>query len=151
VASRTAVIIQIRNQMAPELDLIHDDDVVEAFPADRADQPFDVRALPGRSESGEHLADVQAFDQRPECYAIDAVAVPEQEPRRLVPREGLHELRCGPLGGGMPGDIETNDAPAIMSRNKRDAQDPESNAGHNEEVHGHQLIDVIFEKRPPWL
>ena len=125
--------------------------MVEAFLADRADQPFNVRALPGRSVSGENLAGAQACDHRPECSAVDAVAVPDQEPRSLVPREGLHDLRCGPLGGGMPGDIETNDAPAIMSWNKRDAQDPESNAGHNEEVHGHQLIDVIFEKRPPWL
>jgi len=151
VASRTVVIIKIRNQMAPERNLIQDDDVVEAFSADRADQPFDVRPLPGRSESGENLADVQAFDQRPECYAIDAVAVPEQEPRRLVPREGLHDLGCGPLGGGMLGDIEMNDAPAIMSQNKKNVQDPESNGGYHEEVHGHQLIDVIFEKRPPWL
>jgi len=123
--------------------------MVEAFSADRADQPFDVRALPGRSESGENLADVQAFDQRPECGAVDAVAVPEQEPRRLVPREGLHNLGCGPLGGGMLGDIEMNDAPPIMSQNKKNVQDPESNGGHHEEVHGHQLINVIFEERPP--
>ena len=145
------VIIKIRNQMAPERNLIQDDDVVEAFSADRADQPFNIGALPGRSESGENLADVQAFDQRPECGAIDAVAVPEQEPGCLVPREGLHDPGCGPLGGGMPGDIEMNDAPAIMSQNKKNVQDPESNGGHDEEVYGHQLIDVIFEKCPPWL
>jgi hypothetical protein len=51
----------------------------------------------------------------------------------------------------MLGDIEMNDAPAIMSRNKQNAQDPESNGGYHEEVHGHQLFDVIFEKRPPCL
>jgi len=151
VASRTVVIIKIRNQMAPERNLIQDDDVVEAFSADRADQPFNVRALPRRSESGENLADVQAFDQRPECYAIDAVAVPEQEPKHLVPREGLHDLGCGPLGGGMLGDIEMNESPAIMSQNKKNVQDPESNGGYHEEVYGHQRIDVIFEKRPPCL
>jgi hypothetical protein len=55
VASRTMVIIKIRNQMVPERNLIQDDDMVEAFSADRADPPFDVRALPGRSESGENL------------------------------------------------------------------------------------------------
>ena len=70
-------------------------------------------------ESGENLPDVQAFNQRPESGAIDAVAVPEQEPRGLVPREGLHDLGCGPLGGGMLGDVEMNDAPAIMSQNKK--------------------------------
>ena len=44
-----------------------------------------------------------------------------------------------------------NDAPAIMSQNKKNVQDPESNGGYHEEVHGRQLIDVIVEKRPPWL
>src|SRR4030042_7019784 len=150
VASRTVVIIKIRKQRAPEPNLIQDDDVVEAFSADRADQPFDVRALPGRSESGENLADVQAFDQRAECGTVDAVAVPEQEPRCLIPREGLHDLGCSPLGGRMLGDIEMNDAPPITSRNKKNVQDSESNGGHNEEVFGHQLIDVIFEKCTPF-
>lgn len=144
VASRTMVIIKIRNQMAPERNLIQDDDMVEAFSADRADQPFNLWALPGRSESGENLADVQAFDQRPKCCTIDAVAVPEQVPRRFVPREGLHDLGCGPLGSGMLGDIEMNDAPAIMSQNKKNVQDPESNGGDHEEVHRHQLPDVVL-------
>jgi hypothetical protein len=51
----------------------------------------------------------------------------------------------------MLGGIEINDAPAIMSQNNKNVQDPESNCGYQEEVHGHQLIDVIFEKRPPCL
>ena len=151
MTARAVIIIKIRNQMAPERDLIQDEYMVKAFSADRADQPFDIGTLPWRSESGEKLADVQAFDQRPECYAIDAVAVPEQEPRGLVPREGLHDLGCGPLGGRMPGDIKMNDAPATMSQNKKNVQDPECNGGYHEEVYGHQLIDVIFEKRPPCL
>ena len=145
------VIIKIRNQMAPERTLVQDDAMVEAFSSDRAYHPFNVRTLPGRSESSENLADIQAFDQRPECSTVDAVTVPEQEPRGLVPREGLHDLGCGPLGGGMLGDIEMNDAPAIMSQNKKNVQDAKSNGGHHEEVHGDQLIDMIFEKRPPCL
>ena len=84
--------------------------MVEAFSADRADQPFSIGALPGRSESGDKLADVQVFVQCPEYGAVDAVAVPEQGPRRLIPREGLHDLGCSPLGGGMLGDIKMNDA-----------------------------------------
>ena len=79
--------------------------MVEAFSADRANQPFNVWALPRRSEGGENFADLHAFRLRPEGGAIDAVAVPEQVPRRLVPRKRLHELRCGPLGGGMRRDI----------------------------------------------
>ena len=151
VTSRAVVIIKVRNHMAPERDLIQDDDMVEAFSADRADQPFDVRALPRRSESGENFADFQAFDQRPEGGAIDAVAVPEQEPRCHVPRKCLQDLGCGPLGGWMLGDVEMNDAPAIMSKNKKHVQDPESYGGHHEEVDGYQLIGVIFQKRPPCL
>ncbi len=89
VSSRAVVMIKVGNHMAPKRDLIQDDDMVEAFSANRADQPFDVRALLRRSESGENFADFQTFDLRPEGGTIDAVTVSEQVPRRLIPRECL--------------------------------------------------------------
>ena len=122
VASRAVAIIKIRSQMASERELINDDNTVEAFSTDRADEPLNIGSLPRRSESGEHFADIQAFDLCPEGGAIDAVAVPEQVPRHPVPRKRLHELRCGPLGGRMLRDIEMNDASAIMSQNKKHVQ-----------------------------
>ena len=105
----------------------------------------------GDRGGAEHFLDSHVLDSVSEIIAVDAVAVPEQEPRRLVPGKCLHELRCGPLGSRILGDVKINDAPAIMSHNKKHVQDPESNGGYHEEVYGHQLLDMIFKKRPPRL
>lgn len=151
MTSRTVIIVEVRNHVAPERGLIQDDNMVEAFSTNRADEPLHIGCLPWGSESGENFSDFHAFGLRPEDLAVDAVAVPEQEPRRLVPGKCLHELRCGPLGSRILGDVKINDAPAIMSHNKKHVQDPESNGGYHEEVYGHQLLDMIFKKRPPRL
>ena len=115
MTSRAVVILQVRGHVASERELIHDDNMVQAFSTYGADEPFNIGALPGRSESGEHFADVQAFSLRPEGGAIDAVAISEQVPRRAGPRESQHKLRRCPFGGRMLGDIEMQDTPAIMS------------------------------------
>ena len=56
---------------------------------------------------------------------MDAVSIPKQEPWGLVPRKGLKDLRCNPLGGGIPGDIEMYNAPAIVRQDEEHVQDPE--------------------------
>ena len=125
--------------------------MVEAFSADRAAQALNIWALPRRPECGENFGDLHAFGLDPEGLAVNAVAISEQEPWRLIPRKRLHELRCGPLGGGMFGDVEMHNAPAIMSQNKEHIQDPESNGGYHEEVYGYQLLGMILEKCSPGL
>lgn len=135
MAPRTVVIIEVRGHMPPERRLIHYDYMVQAFSTDGADQPFYVWALPGRSRSGEHFDDLHARRLRPEGDAIDAITVSEQIPRRHVPWECLHELRCSPFGGRMLRHVEMHDAPAIMSQNEEHVQDPETHGRLHEEVY----------------
>src|SRR2546426_5449282 len=53
------VVGEVRAQQAAEMALIEHDDVVQAFPADRADQAFGEGILPwGRSE--EHTSELQS-------------------------------------------------------------------------------------------
>ncbi len=137
--------------MAPERSLIQDDDVVEAFSADRANEPLYIVRLPGGSEGGEHFGNFHAFDLGPEDLSVDAVAVSQQEPRLNVPRKRLHKLRSSPLCGRVLGDIEMHNPPPIMSQHKKNVQDLESNGGYHAKVNGHQLLDMILEKRPPSL
>ena len=143
------IIIDVRNHVAPKGELIQDHNMIETLSADGADEALDIGCLPRRSESGQHFGNVQAFDLSGEGGAIDAVTIPEQVPRRLIPRECRYELRCGPLGGWMLSDVEMHNAPAIVSQNKKHVQDRKSDGGHDEKVHGNQLLDVVFQKRPP--
>ena len=92
--------------------------MIQALSADRADEPLYVWALPRRTKSSQKFTDFEAFGLRTEGRTVNAVAVAEQEPWTLVPRESLQELCCGPLGGRKFGDIEVNNAPAIMGQNR---------------------------------
>ena len=91
------------------------------------------------------------FGLRLEGGTIDAVAISEQEPGGLVPRKFLEDLGCRPLSCWMLGDIEMNNAPAIMSQNKKHVEDLEGHGANHEEVDGNQLVDVVFQEGPPGL
>ena len=145
------IIVEVRNHVAPERGPIQDYEVIETLSTDRSDKPFDVWSLPWRAECGEHFSDFHAFGLRPEGGTIDAVAIPEQEPRGVVPRKRLEDLGSSPLSSWMLGDIEMHNAPAIMSQNEKHVQDPKSESGHHEKVHRDQLLDMIFQERPPGL
>jgi hypothetical protein len=57
----------------------------------------------------------------PELPTVNLVAVAEEIGRRRLVREGVHDLLGGPGGGGVLGDVEVDDAPAVTSttRTKR--------------------------------
>ena len=91
------------------MSLVQDDHVVQAFAADTPDQPLDVRILP-RTPRGDHdLLDPHVPHPLPKGGAVDAVAIAQEIPRGLVPREGVNDLLGGPLRGGMLGDVEMDD------------------------------------------
>ena len=47
VCSELVVIACVGNKNSTQMGVAEDDDVIEAFPADRADQPLSVAVLPG--------------------------------------------------------------------------------------------------------
>ena len=114
MAATSMIRFEIRNHVAPEQGLVQDYHVIETLSSNRADQPFDVCTLPWGAECGDHFGDFHTFGLRLEGGTIDAVAISEQEPRGLVPRKCLEDLGCRPLCCWMLGDIEMNNAPAIV-------------------------------------
>jgi hypothetical protein len=50
------VILKIRRQRTAQVMLIEDDDVIETFAADRADDALDIGVLPRRSRCGDDLS-----------------------------------------------------------------------------------------------
>ena len=53
----SVVILKVRRQHAAQVMLIEDDDVIETFAADGADDAFDIGVLPRRSRRGDDLLD----------------------------------------------------------------------------------------------
>jgi hypothetical protein len=50
------VILHIRKEYVAQVSLAEDDDMIKAFPSDRADQPFSMSILPWRSWRGWSVA-----------------------------------------------------------------------------------------------
>src|SRR5258708_30801061 len=72
--------------------LVEDDDVIQAFSADRTDETLSVRVLPGRSRRGDDLRDPHRSNAMTKCRTIGFVSVPQQIARCSVPRKGLGHL-----------------------------------------------------------
>jgi hypothetical protein len=151
VGPRLMVIDEIAGQETAEVSLAKDEHVVQAFTPDRADEPLGERVLPRALRRRENLLDAHAFHAVPKWLPVDAVAVAEQIDRRGLVREGVHDLLGGPGRGGMLGDVEVDDTPAVVSEHDENEEDAEASGGHGKEVDGDQVLDMVGEKRPPGL
>src|SRR5262245_47937484 len=90
--ARFIVIGGILAQDPAQVRLPEYDHVVETVPADRADQPLDVRVLPRRSGSGRLFPNAHGTQALPEHRAIRSVPVPNKITGCTVPRERLCDL-----------------------------------------------------------
>ena len=73
--SASVVVEKVRREDAPKMRLVHDDDVIETLPSNRADHAFDVGILPGTRWRGQDLDDAHAREAASEGRAVDAVAI----------------------------------------------------------------------------
>ena len=63
---RAVVVAKVAAQATTKVLLVEDDDMVEQFTPDGADQPFGERVLPRRTWRGENLDDANSFHSLPE-------------------------------------------------------------------------------------
>ena len=83
--------------------LAKDDNVIKAFPSDRADQAFAMSVLPRRAGSGWFVANAHRAQTSFKDIAIGAVPVANKIFRRLFPAAGFGELAGDPFRSGMRG------------------------------------------------
>jgi hypothetical protein len=87
----------------------------------------------------------------PKLLAVDVVTVAEEIGWGGLVRKGVDDLLSGPVRGGVLGDIEVEDAPAMVSEHDEDEEHTQVRGGNGEEVDGDQVPDVVGEERPPGL
>ena len=91
----------------------------------------------------EDFGDPQALHAVPKLLAVDLVAVAQEIGRCGVVREGVHDLLGGPVGVGVLGHVEMDDAPAMVGEHDEDEEDAEPRGGHGEEIDRDQVPDMI--------
>jgi len=145
----SVVVAKVTPQDPLQMPLAQHDDVVQALSANTPDQPLDVRILPWAPTSDDDLLDAHVGDAALEVSAVDAVAVTEQKARCFIPGERLDDLLGRPLGGWIRGDVEVENATAIVGEDQEDEEDLECDSGNDEEVNGHRLGHVIAQEGHP--
>jgi hypothetical protein len=145
------VIGEIAGQDAAEVSLAENEHVIQALAPDRADEPLHERVLPWALRRREKLLDPHALHAMPKWLPVDAIAVAEEIGRRGLVREGVHELLSRPDGGGVLGDVEVDNPPAMVGEDDKDKEDAEASGGNGEEIDRDQVADVVREERPPGL
>src|SRR5882724_4768684 len=95
--------------------LAEDDDVIQAFSADRTDEALDVRVLPGRSWRSDDLRDPHRPNTKTKCGTIGFVSVAQQIARCSVPRKSLGHLARKPILRGIWRDRKVDDPSAIKT------------------------------------
>ena len=144
------VVRQVPGQDARQSGFIQDDHAIETLASDGADDPLRVRVLPRGTRGGAELLDAHAT-RRARERGKRVVAIVNEVGRGSVFRKGLAELLRGPTGRRMRGDPDVNDAATPVGQNDQYEQQSIRDGGHDEEIGGHDLIDVIGEERPPRL
>jgi hypothetical protein len=76
--------------------LAQDQEMVQAFSPDRADEPFYVSVLPGRAGRGWSVADAHRRDPLSDDGAVGAVCISDEVARHRFPGEGLGDLAGDP-------------------------------------------------------
>src|SRR5882724_1429263 len=141
MSSSPVIVRGVVGQDAAKVAFAQNEDMIETFAPDRADESLGERVLPRAVGRGQHFMDPQALHSVLERVTVDAVAIAEEIERRAVLRERVDELLGGPGGGGMLGDVEVEDTAAVVGEHDQDEKDAEPGAGHGEEIDRDQVGD----------
>ena len=142
VGAGLMVVGEVTGQDSTQVVFAQDYNVVEAFAAEGTDQALGERILPGAVRGREDFVDAQALHAAPEVRAIDVITVAQEIGGRRVIRERADDLLRGPDSGGVLGDVEVDDAPALVGKHDEDEQDAQARGGHDEEIDGDEVLET---------
>ena len=151
VSTRPVIVREVASQGAAQVPFAKDEDVIQALAPDGADEPLREGVLPRAVRRREDFTDAHALHALPEHVTVDRVAIAEEVGRGGVVREGVHDLLGRPGSGGMLGDIEVEDAPAVVGEHDEDEQNAQARGRNSEEIDGDEVPDVIGQEGAPRL
>jgi hypothetical protein len=129
--------------------LVQDDHVIQHLTTNTANQTFHIRILPRRAGCDPHLFDAYIADTLPKSCAVRAVAIVQEIPGCLVPRQRLDHLLGRPRRRWVLGDVHVHDTPSRMGEDHQHEEHAECDGRHGEEIEGDQVLYVVLEERLP--
>src|SRR5271155_2389056 len=96
------------------MQLAKHDDMVQAVPPNRADQPFRISVLPWRLRRRRPVANAHRSNAPFEDLAINSIPITDDVSRSCGSAIGLRELAGDPFSGWMRGDAQPQDLAATV-------------------------------------
>src|SRR2546428_12552056 len=151
VSARPVVVREVAGESAAQVPFAEDEDVIQTLAPNRADEPLREGILPGAVSRREDFTYAHALHALAERVAVDGGAIAEKKGRGRIVREGAADLLGRPGSSGLLGDVEVEDAPAIVCEHDKGEQDTQGPRRNDEEIDGDQVADVIGQERAPGL
>src|SRR5882724_9509655 len=142
---------EVAGQDAAQVAFAENQNVIQTLASDRADEPLRDGILPRAVRRREDFLDPHALHAVTELLAVDLVTVAQEIGGRGVVRGGVYDLLGGPVGGGVLGHVDVDDAPAVVSEHDENKEDAQARSWHREEIEGDQIADMVSEERSPGL
>lgn len=145
------IVSDISIEYAAQMSRVEDDEVIETFSTDRADQTFDMAVLPRRMGRDRAIANAHRTHAPPEDVTISAVIVADQPVGSLRLGESLGDLQRQPSRRGMIGNFDMQDSAAPMRQDDERIKTPEPQGRHAQHVDRDDRPCVIAQKGFPAL
>ena len=123
--ARPVIVGEVTDEGAAEMPFAQDQNVVQTLGSDGADEPFREGVLPWALRSGEDFTDSHALHALLKYVAVNAVAIANEIRWCAIIRESVNDLLGGPVGGGVLGHVEVDDASAVMGEHDQDEEQAE--------------------------
>src|SRR5271169_3257596 len=141
------VIPLIRFKQVAKMPFAKHNNIVQAIPPDRADQPFRISVLPWRSRCSRPVTNAHRTKATNEDVAVNSVAVTDDVSRRCSPTVGLCELACDPRW--VRGNSQPQNLSATVLQYQQSIEQSEGDGRNHEHIHRYHAVSMIMQKRPP--
>jgi hypothetical protein len=126
-------------------------EVINAFTANRANQPLGKTVLPWRPSRNRLVADPHRSQPAPDNVAIKPVPITDQILWRFIPREGLTNLPRDPFGSRLRRHIDPDKLSPSQPNNDEGVEQIKGNRRHHKHIHGGNLRRMVAQKGRPAL
>src|SRR6201996_2486188 len=140
------VITHVRQQYVTEVSLAQGDNVVKAFPSDRADQPCSICVLPRGAGRCWSVANAYRSQSADKDLTIGPVPVTNQIAGSLFPPTCFRELICDPFCGWMRRDAKPQTMSPAVPHVQQSIEQAKRDCRHDEQIHRGDAVGMIAEE-----
>jgi hypothetical protein len=151
VRAHRVIIIHVARKDVAKVLLARHHNVVQAFPTDRADQPFGVAVLPWRACRSRMIANAKRANSANEYAAVASISIMDQIARNLLPPTGGRQLIGNSFCGAVRRDSEPQNLSPTVPHDQQSIQQPKGHRRNDKQVHRRDTVSMIAQEGLPAL